>query len=89
MRFNVNKYKEKDLGVIIANKLNYSKQWQPVTSKAHNIFCTWKDMAYRDKSIILPLFKALVQPHLEYIVQFHQPLPPLLQKAEESSENSK
>ena len=61
---------EKDLGVLVNDRLSNGMQCQSAANKANRILaCIKKGINSRDKTIILPLYKTLVQPHLEYAVQ--------------------
>ena len=62
--------KEKDLGVTISADMKVSEQCGIAASKGNQILgLIRRNITYKGKKLIIPLYKAIVRPHLEYCIQ--------------------
>jgi len=65
---------EKDLGILVDEKLGMSQQYVLAVQKANHILdCIKRSVVSRSREVILPLCSALVRPHLESCVQLWSP----------------
>ena len=64
--------KEKDLGITISADMKVSEQCGIAASKGNQIIVLIRrNIIYKEKKLIIPLYKAIVRPHLEYKLGDH------------------
>ena len=64
---------EKDLGVTFSADMKVSEQCQIAASKGNQVLGLIRTIMYKKKQLTVPLYKALVRPHLEYCIQAWRP----------------
>ncbi|CAM4587787.1 unnamed protein product [Lepidochelys kempii] len=65
---------EKDLGVIVDSSLKMSMQCAAAVKKANGLLgIIKKGVKNKTENILLPLYKSMVRPHLEYCIQMWSP----------------
>ena len=68
------KTEEKDLGVIIGSNLKVSAQVNKAVLTANRVLgMISRAIEIKTKDVIIPLYRALVRPHLEYCIQAWRP----------------
>ena len=66
--------KEKDLGVSMNANMKVSEQCRIAASKGNQVLgMIRRGITYKENSLIVPLYKAIVRPHLEYCIQAWSP----------------
>ena len=65
---------EKDLGVTFSADMKVSEQCWIAASKGNQILgLIRRTITYKEKQLIVPLYKVIVRPHLEYCIQAWRP----------------
>ena len=65
---------QRDLGIIITKDLKWQKQPEKSCKTANRVLgFIARNLRYKNKELILLLYKSLVRPHLEHAVQFWSP----------------
>ena len=65
---------QRDLGIIITKDLKWQKQTEKSCKTANRVLgFIERNFMFKNKGLILPLYKSLVRPHLEHAVQFWSP----------------
>ena len=66
--------KEKDLGLTISADMKVSDQCGNPAAKGNQIIgLIRRNIVYKEKELIIPLYKTIVRPHLEYCIQAWRP----------------
>ena len=66
--------KEKDLGVTMNANMKVAEQCRIAESKGNQVLgMIRRNIKYKEKSLIVPLYKAIVRPHLEDCIQAWNP----------------
>ena len=66
--------KERDLGVTISADMKVSEQCGIAASKGNQIIgLIRRNITYKGKKLIIPLYNTIVRPHLEYCIQAWRP----------------
>ena len=65
---------EMDLGVTVSDEMKVSEQCGIAASKGNQILgLIRRTITYKEKQLTVPLYKAIVRPHLEYCIQAWRP----------------
>ena len=62
--------KEKELGLSISADMSISAQCGIAAAKGNQILgLIWRNIVYKKQELIIPLYKTIARPHLEYCIQ--------------------
>ena len=65
---------QRDLGIIITKDLKWQKQSEKISRTENRVLgFIAHNFRYKNKELILPLYKSVFRPHLEHAVQFWSP----------------
>ena len=65
---------KKDLGITVCSGMKVSEQCGVAASKGNQILgLITRNITYKDKMLIIPLYKAIVIPYLEYCIHARRP----------------
>ena len=68
------KHNLKDLGLTISADMKVSEQCGIAAAKGNQILgLIRRNIVYKEKELIIPLYKTIVRPHLEYCIQAWRP----------------
>ena len=66
--------KEKDSGLTISADTKVSEQCGIAAAKGNQFFgLIRRNIVYKEKELIIPLYKTIIRPHLEYYIQTWRP----------------
>ena len=66
--------KEKDLGLTISADMKVSERCGIAAAKGNQILGLFRrNIVHKEKELIMPLYKTIVRPHLEYCIQAWRP----------------
>ena len=66
--------KENDLGITMNGNMKVSEQCRIAASKGNQVLgMIRRNITYKEKRLIIPLYKAIVSPHLEYCIHAWSP----------------
>ena len=66
--------KEKDLGLTVSAEMKVSEQCGIAAAKGNQILgLIRRNIVYKERELIIPLYKTIVRPHLEYCIQAWRP----------------